>query len=100
MFKLGGVSVRPSTKTDISITRTEVTRLEHPFKSNCSNKWPSWLEPGGTDFMEFPYTSKLCINLCIEEAMGRACNCSFLPYMEISRTTYRYNQATEQLYDW
>ena len=50
--------------------------------------------------MEFPYTSKLCINLCIEEAMGRACNCSFLPYMEISRTTYRYNQATEQLYDY
>ena len=36
-----GIPVRPGTSANIGITLEKIVRLEDPFKSNCTSKWPS-----------------------------------------------------------
>ena len=36
-----GIPVRPGTSTDIGFTLEELHLLKGPYKSNCSDEWPS-----------------------------------------------------------
>ena len=47
-----GLDLRPNTASSMSIQKTDITRLEHPYVSNCTAGW------NFTGYVGIPYDAK------------------------------------------
>jgi hypothetical protein len=67
------IQISPNTKTSVEMTLYRVTRQETPYTSNCSNSYPSYLEPNAP--ADTYYSSITCLNLCLTQYIEIYCGC-------------------------
>ena len=77
-----GISVQPGSEVNIGLQKTTISRLEHPYKSNCANEYrykPISYIPA-LNFFE--YSAKNCKSWCYIMQVIEKCGCFYSTLLE------------------
>ena len=77
-----GISIRSGTETNIGLKITNISRLQSPYSSECTDTY-QWEALNSMKFLKyFQYSSKNCKSWCYITIIQEACDCFDLSLME------------------